>query len=101
MSGYTGDLDLLVDTVTNNAGPTYGPYIKHVLSYWDNKDTHPMLIVSYEDMQHDLEKVIEKVANYLGLPPLSEANVKRLKEHLSFKRMKDNKMVNKEGTVRV
>ena len=46
-------------------------------------------------MKQDLAAVIRKTASFLG-KTLSEDDVTRLQEHLSFKNMKSNKAVNKE-----
>ena len=46
-------------------------------------------------MKRDLPAVIRKTADFLN-KTLSPDQVSKLAEHLSFKKMKDNKAVNKE-----
>lgn len=56
-----------------------------------------MLVIKYEDMQIDLAGVIRKVAKFIG-EDVSEDEIPKLCEHLSFRSMKNNSTVNfKDG----
>ena len=79
--------------LTSDVGFTWGPYFKHVFSYWDQRTKDNLLIVSYEDMQEDLPAVIRKVANFLDIQVTAD-EIKELTLHLSFDNMKANKMTN-------
>lgn len=72
---------------------TYGPYWKHIFSFWDQKHLPNLLIIKYEDMKSNLPEVIRKVAKFLN-KTLNEEQTKFLTEHLSFESMKKNDAVN-------
>ncbi|XP_017782123.1 PREDICTED: sulfotransferase family cytosolic 1B member 1-like [Nicrophorus vespilloides] len=69
------------------------PFFKNVLSYFDRCDESNILFIKYEDLKKDLGKSVLQVAEFLGVD-LSEDQVEKLKEHLSFESMKNNKAVN-------
>ncbi len=71
----------------------YGPFWDHVIGFWSRKGDENILLLKYEDMKADLPSVIRKTANFLG-KNLSDDQVKSLKEHLDFGKMKDNPSVN-------
>jgi hypothetical protein len=73
----------------------FGPYWKHVLPYWDKRNSPDLLFLKFEDMKKDLPKVIRQVAEFLERP-LSEEQVEILTKHLSFESMKQNPAVNYE-----
>ena len=54
-----------------------------------------MLNVSYEEMKMDLPSVIRKVADFLEVT-LTEEDIPKLCDHLSFDSMKNNDLVNKK-----
>ena len=51
-------------------------------------------------MKRDLPSVIRRTAEFLD-KTLTEEEVERLADHLSFKNMKSNKAVNKEESVHI
>ena len=67
----------------------------HVLKYWRRRTDQNILFITYEEMKRDLPAVIRKTADFLN-KTISPDQVFQLAEHLSFKKMKDNKAVNKE-----
>jgi len=96
LHGYEGDLQTLLDLFLKDLGPHWGPYFKHVLSYWNKKSELPnLLITRYEEMQADLPKVIKRIASFLEVT-ISDEDVLRLCDHVSFEKMKANPMVNKD-----
>ena len=86
---FKGNLQTVVDMMTNDNGINFGPFHKSVLSYWQHRDDENLLIVFYEDMQKDLAGVIRKVAKFLDLT-IQEDQIGPLVEHLSFNNMKKN-----------
>ncbi|XKL63788.1 hypothetical protein PGB90_006152 [Kerria lacca] len=72
---------------------TYGSYWDHRLSYWNQRHSSNVLILKFEDMKNDLKSVIHKTANFLG-KNLTDTEMKKVLDHLSFERMKENHAVN-------
>ncbi len=61
MNGYTGDLETMVDTFLDDAGPgIYLPFNQHVLGYWAKREEPNLLIISYEEMKKDLAGIIRR-----------------------------------------
>jgi len=98
IENYSGNLDLLVDVFLKDLGPNYAPFFKHILSYWNQKQSgNPnILVIFYEDMQRDIQSVIKKIATFLEVD-VTDDSVKLLAEHISFKNMRVNPMTNMDG----
>lgn len=77
---------------------SFGPFWHNVLSFWERRNDENILFLKYEDMRKDLDAVIRKVAAFMG-KTLTEEQIDRLKEHLSFESMKKNRSVNYETLV--
>ncbi|XP_022245700.1 sulfotransferase family cytosolic 1B member 1-like isoform X2 [Limulus polyphemus] len=75
----------------------YGSWFDHVLTYWKFHLDHPdkVLFISYEELKIDLEKMVERIANFLD-HPLPAETIKTIASHCSFDQMKNNNMVNRE-----
>nr|WEM02052.1 sulfotransferase 3 [Vargula tsujii] len=71
----------------------FGPFWKHVKYAWEKRHHPNMLFLFYEDMKADLPGVIKKVADFVG-KSLTEEQIERVAQYLSFDEMKKNKMVN-------
>lgn len=69
-----------------------------MLSFWERRNDNDILFLKYEDMRKDLDNVIRKVAAFME-KQLSEEQIEKLKGHLSFESMKNNRSVNYEGLV--
>ena len=84
-NNYTGGLNLLTDIFIRDLGPLHGPFLKHILSYWNQKQSgNPnILVIFYEDMQRDISSVIKKIATFLGVD-VTDDSVESLAEHLSL-----------------
>ena len=65
------------------------------MSYWTRRTQPNILFITFEEMKRDLPSVIRRTAAFLN-KTLTDEQVDRLTDHLSFKNMKSNKAVNKE-----
>jgi hypothetical protein len=74
---------------------TYGPYWSHILPFWKIRENPNLLFLKYEEMKHDLRKVIRQVSLFLERP-LTDEQVEILNQHLTFDKMKQNPAVNYE-----
>ncbi|KOB70912.1 Retinol dehydratase [Operophtera brumata] len=71
------------------------PYFEHVKEAWALRDHPNMLFLFYEDLSKDLPSSIRRVADFLG-KDLTQDQMERLCEHLSFDNFKNNLSVNYE-----
>ncbi|XP_022245995.1 sulfotransferase family cytosolic 1B member 1-like isoform X2 [Limulus polyphemus] len=96
LGNYTGSWDDFL-TLFLKGHLVYGSWFDHVLSYWKFHQQHPekVLFISYEELKMDLERMIERIANFLDRPLHPEA-IKNIAHHCSFDQMKNNNMVNRE-----
>ncbi|KAF2892847.1 hypothetical protein ILUMI_13326 [Ignelater luminosus] len=76
----------------------YGSYWKHILGYWEKRNSLNILFIKYEEMKANLPEVIKKVAKFLE-KELEEEQIELLTKHLSFESMKNNRAVNVESFV--
>lgn len=63
------------------------------LGFWNKRHDPNMLIIKFEDMKKDLPAMVRRTADFLG-KTLSEEQVDKLCDHLSFQNMKSNRAVN-------
>ncbi|XP_046383768.1 luciferin sulfotransferase-like [Ischnura elegans] len=70
-----------------------GSFWEHVFQFWERRHEPNILFLKYEDMKRDLQKEIKNVANFMGMK-ISEEDVLRLEEYLSFGSMQKNPAVN-------
>ena len=71
-----------------------------IAEYWKRRAEGNVCFITYEEMKRDLGGVIQKVGNFLNCP-VPEENIPYLVDHLSFRNMKQNAAVNKQGFVEV
>lgn len=79
----------------NDVSVCFAPYWNHVLPFWTSRNNSNLLLLTYEEMKHDLPSVIQKTAHFLD-KNLSTEEIEKLTEHLSFDSMKRNPSVNYE-----
>ena len=92
---YSGDFPTYFDLFMDNL-LFYTPYFAYVKEAWELRNHPNVCLLFFEDMKKDLATSVKKVARFLG-KEVPEEKVKVLVDHLSFKKMKNNPAVNKEG----
>ena len=91
--GYSGDFPSYFDLFMDNL-LFFSPYFEYVKDIWSKREHPNLCILFYEDMKKDLAASLRNVARFLGKELKNE---EALVDHLSFKKMKDNTAVNKDG----
>ncbi|KFK25092.1 hypothetical protein AALP_AA8G065200 [Arabis alpina] len=72
----------------------FGPFWEHMLGYWRASLKRPekVLFLKYEDLKHDIESTLKKLASFLGHPFTKEEEgkgvVKAIKDLCSFENLK-------------
>jgi hypothetical protein len=63
----------------------WGTWTDHVKGWWERAQRQDnVLFVYFEDMKRDLATIAQRVASFLELPPLNEAELARVVEKCSF-----------------
>ncbi|KAF2892273.1 hypothetical protein ILUMI_13901 [Ignelater luminosus] len=91
-AGYKGTFEEFSELYLGGRAP-YGPYWKSVFSLWEQRSKPNVLVITYNEMKENLQKVIKKVARFLK-KPLTDEQIQELEEHLSISSMKNNSAVN-------
>ncbi len=63
------------------------PYWHHIRSWWNIRKLPNVLLVHFNDMKHDLEGSIRRIAKFLDIA-VDEKNIPKIVEHCSFDYMK-------------
>ncbi|KAL7018258.1 hypothetical protein ACKWTF_010693 [Chironomus riparius] len=71
----------------------YGPYRETVHNYLNIPNYENIIYITYETMHADLDGTIMKISKFLEKPIFFD-NLQKLKDHLSFEKMKNNKATN-------
>eukprot|EP00112_Aurelia_sp_Birch-Aquarium-sp1_P024360 Seg7676.2 transcript_id=Seg7676.2/GoldUCD/mRNA.D3Y31 product="Sulfotransferase family cytosolic 1B member 1" protein_id=Seg7676.2/GoldUCD/D3Y31 len=95
MHGYEGNFETYFNLFMDNM-VLFCSYFDYVAEAWKRRHHPNLCLLTFEDMKKDQGSSVRKVANFLG-KDLSEEQVGMLVEHLSFKRMKENRSVNFEN----
>ena len=91
---YEGDFetfDLFMDGLLLNM-----PYFEYVFEAWKRRNHPNVCLLFYEELKADLAGNVRKVAKFMG-KEITEEQVGILVDHLSFKKMKENKSLNLEA----
>ncbi len=69
----------------------WGTWTDHVKGWWDRSQTASnVLFVFFEDMKKDLPAVVRQVAQFLGVQPLTDAELARVVEKCGFRYMQEH-----------
>ncbi|KAI8036605.1 sulfotransferase 1E1-like [Drosophila gunungcola] len=69
-------------------------YWTHVIDFYRMRNEENVFFVTYEEMKRDLENVVRRLSRFLGCQQLSDSEMEKLVNHLSFKNMKGSNFVN-------
>eukprot|EP00112_Aurelia_sp_Birch-Aquarium-sp1_P019643 Seg4902.2 transcript_id=Seg4902.2/GoldUCD/mRNA.D3Y31 product="Sulfotransferase 1C4" protein_id=Seg4902.2/GoldUCD/D3Y31 len=92
--GFDGDFESYFNLFMDDMS-MYCSYFDYVTEAWKRRDHPNLCLLKFEDMKKDQASSVRKVAKFLG-KDLSDEQVEILVEHLSFKKMKENRAVNGE-----
>ena len=71
----------------------WGTWPDHVKGWWDLAAAHDnVLVLFFEDMKHDLAAVTRRVAEFLGVAPLTDAEVAEVTRKCGFDYMQANQV---------
>ncbi|XP_026322931.1 sulfotransferase 1C2 [Hyposmocoma kahamanoa] len=90
-----GTFEEFCDIFMRDRAP-FGPVWNHILGFWNRRNDPNLLFIKFEEMKRDLPSVIRKTAAFLG-KTLTDSQVDKLCDHLSFQNMKKNRAVNLEA----
>ena len=79
-------IDPFVYFIVNREHPG-GNYWEHLLSWWRRRDEEDVLMVTFEDLKHDLERQVRRVAGFLELDS-DERTIRIATQHAHFDFMK-------------
>ncbi|HEU4566088.1 MAG TPA: sulfotransferase domain-containing protein, partial [Gemmatimonadaceae bacterium] len=69
----------------------WGTWTDHVKGWWERSRRSPnVLFVFFEDMKRDLPATVRRVADFLGVAPLTEAELARVVEKCGFAYMQEH-----------
>ena len=69
----------------------WGTWTNHVRGWWARAQQHDnVLFVYFEDMKRDLPAIVRRVASFLAVAPLNDAEVARISEKAGFKYMQEH-----------
>jgi hypothetical protein len=68
----------------------WGTWTDHVKGWWERARSPNVLFLFFEDMKRDLPAVVRRVAEFLGVRPLSESELARVVEKCGFAYMQEH-----------
>jgi hypothetical protein len=91
MGPFTPDMAAVEEWFRSPTQMWWGTWPRHVAGWWRRaQETDTVLWVRFEEMKEDLPAVIARVAAFLGVEGLTEAEVSEIVEKCSFSYMKEN-----------
>ncbi|XP_041985138.1 luciferin sulfotransferase [Aricia agestis] len=90
-----GSFEDFCDLFMRDRAP-FGPVWNHILGFWNRRNDPNVLFIKFEEMKRDLPEVVRKTAKFLN-KEMSDEQVDKLCDYLSFKNMKTNRAVNLEA----
>ncbi|XP_013772090.1 sulfotransferase 1C4-like isoform X1 [Limulus polyphemus] len=69
--------------------PTYSPFWKHNLEFWEHHNDPNVLFLHYEDLYTDPRAGVKEIASFFG-KILSEEEIEKVIDHCSFNNMSKN-----------
>ncbi|XP_044249895.1 sulfotransferase 1 family member D1-like [Drosophila takahashii] len=96
---WQGSLDEFVDDFVADK-VSFTSYWAHVIDFYRMRDEENIFFVTYEEMSRNLGDVIKRLSLFLGCKELSENEMDKLINHLSFKNMKESKFGNPTGLMK-
>jgi len=97
IGGYKGTMDEYIEEYLLDYY-LCGPFWPHVREFWNRRNDPNVLFIKYEDMKKDLRSVVLKTAEFLG-KTMSDTQLEKLLNHLSFESMKSNPAVNNDEAI--
>lgn len=81
-------LDAVEAWFTSDEAMWWGSWPAHVGGWWDRAREHDnVLFVRFEEMKEDLPAIVRRVTAFLGLAPLSDAELEHVVDKCSFEYM--------------
>jgi hypothetical protein len=85
-------LDLIEEWFRSEGMMWWGTWPDHVMGWWDlSRRESNVLFLQFEEMKRDLPAVVRRVADFLGLAPLTEAELGRVVYKCSFDYMQEHR----------
>ncbi|XP_035893420.1 luciferin sulfotransferase-like [Anopheles stephensi] len=92
MHGYVGTRETFLEAILQDV-VMFQPQIPHTLDFWSIRNEQNVLFIHFEEMKRNMAEVLERACKFLG-KSYTQAQLKRLEEHLSFDVMKKNDSAN-------
>ena len=91
VGGMAPDIPAFEKWYTTSDLMWWGTWTDHVKGWWSRAQSSPnVLFVYFEDMKRDLGAVVVKVADFLGVAPLSDAELAAVVHKCSFAYMQEH-----------
>jgi estrone sulfotransferase len=89
LGAFAPDLEAVRDWYCSDEAMWWGSWPRHVEGWWKlSRSRDNVLFVRFEDMKADLAGVTRRVADFLGMRPLSEGEIAAVVEKCGFEYMR-------------